>query len=128
MRVVVMAEVELDAENTEIGVSVVEEIIQEAFGCCSGVRWNTWLKPDETARDPRLDPKPGDRVKKICVKRFLVREVRRVENGAVQYVVDGKTYVCRLSTWLNWCRKTEVCHDGDSIDGQAEEGVGVPVV
>jgi len=129
MRVKVMAEIELDAENTEVGVGAVSDVLQEAFGMSPDTTFKAWLKPDDVDRDPRIDPKPGDRVKKASVKcGEIVREVRRVENGLIQYVVGQESKVCRLSTWLNWNRGAEIVKGEVSGDGKTEEGVGVPVV
>jgi hypothetical protein len=132
MRVVVMAEIELDAVGADGGLSATEEVLQEAFGRCQGASWKVWLKQGDGHRDPRFNPEPGDRVEKAGSKRRVCREVRRVDNGAVQYVVDGKSVVCRLSTWLNWCRGADVREDvakkEDGSDGQAAESDGASVV
>ena len=101
MKVKVMAEIEVEAGDTELGVMQVKQALSQAF---SGSEPKAWLKPNEVAsRDPRLDPEPGDRVKKAKRKGEIIREVRRVESGMVQYVADGESKVCKLSTWLNWC-------------------------
>lgn len=61
---------------------------------------------DESARDPRTDPQPGD----ILAVGTDVREVYQVAHGSVEYGFPGKT----ASRWLHairwqvWARTAEV--------------------
>lgn len=126
MKVRVMAEIEVEAPDSEFACMQVSEALRQAYSG-SGSEPKTWVKPDDAGRDPRLDPKPGDRVKKVGSRREIIREVRRVDGGMVQYVADGESVVCRLSTWLNWCAKAQVLEREVNGDSKTEESTGVPV-
>ena len=126
MKVVVMAEVEVESEDTESACKAVRDVLSSyVFGVESEAK--AWVKPDAEDRDPRVDPKPGDLVFKDGTRRSMGREVRRVEAGVVQYVSDGSSHVCGLATWLNWCRGAKLLKEIED-EGKPEEGDGVPVV
>lgn len=65
-------------------------------------------------RDPRVDPKAGDVLRKDgewhgISDIYRERRVRRV-NGNVIVHVSG---TCSLSTWRKWAAKAEVIHRAD---------------
>lgn len=58
-------------------------------------------------RDPRVDPKAGDRI----AKGKLTRRVTEVQRSEIWYLNrnDGLNK-CWISTWREWARKAEVLH------------------
>ena len=66
--------------------------------------------PDETVtrRDPRKDPRVGDRIK----VKGRIRRVARIDYQDIYYVREGQANAhqrgCYLSTWQNWAAKGDV--------------------
>lgn len=65
------------------------------------------------ARDPKLDPKPGDVLfTTTALGRRTTREViERTgpgDNDIVYRTDSGKVKKCWISTWMDWAREAEV--------------------
>jgi hypothetical protein len=67
-------------------------------------------KASNSARDPKLDPQPGDKLYKLGdAGKHLSRQVVRREDNDIFYVTHhGKERKCWISTWLEWARMAEV--------------------
>ena len=75
-------------------------------------------------RDPRRDPREGDRVLMGCQEpppRYrAVVTVERLHRGDVYYLIDGERYACTHEEWRRWmhdCRR--VIHPRPSSSGPA---------
>lgn len=62
------------------------------------------------ARDPKLDPKPGDRLFTTTAsgKRTERHVVKRVNNDITYRGDNGKLKTCWITTWMDWAREAEV--------------------
>lgn len=70
-----------------------------------------------TARDPRLDPQPGDVIEKHSPSggETRIRTVtKRVDNNIHYRDQTGKERVCWIASWLDWARMA-------TLPGQATE-------
>ena len=59
-------------------------------------------------RDPRVDPRPGDVVRKGQRERTVSKRC----GSSIDYI-EGKTNRernCWITTWEEWCRKSDVLH------------------
>jgi|688.fasta_scaffold2424584_2 hypothetical protein len=58
-------------------------------------------------RDPRIDPQPGD-----VVKKGKTRRVNHRKGDEVFYMSGGSMVErsCWITTWQDWCRDAEVLH------------------
>ncbi len=62
-------------------------------------------------RDPRLNPQAGDVIEKSTnIGTTLTRTVVRRENNDIFYTSGDNVKVrkCWISTWMEWCRDSEV--------------------
>lgn len=62
------------------------------------------------ARDPKLDPKPGDTLLATTAlgKRTTRKVIKRVNNDVTYRVDSGKVRTCWITTWMDWAREAEV--------------------
>ena len=76
-------------------------------------------------RDPRVDPRPFDRIKKGGVERFVIY-VTAIDD--VVYEIEGKRrdqQHCDLTSWKRWAKGAEVV---DVAGPSRDEPLGEPVV
>ena len=67
-------------------------------------------KMETKERDPRIDPKPGDSIRKTMSSGWITRTVVNRRGNCIFYQTKGKERACWISTWVDWARKAEVIH------------------
>lgn len=81
-------------------------------------------------RDPRVDPRVGDRVRQPAPTRpavGFVREVRRIHAApAVLTILYYHEYfdrvaVCSLTAWRNWAKNAEVLRCASEVQREGAE-------
>ena len=69
-------------------------------------------------RDPRIDPKPGDRV--VSEKGIIRTVTKRVGERVLFTRRSGMIQMRWLHTWQDWCRKNNVT--ATTADGGVSDG------
>ncbi len=61
-------------------------------------------------RDPRYDPKPGDKIVKLTGANTRISRtvVKRADNDITYLDRVGKQKTCWLGTWMDWAREGDI--------------------
>ena len=60
-------------------------------------------------RDPRVEPQPGDVIKKHSATREVVRTVTERKGNEVYYSNNsGKNFNCWITSWRTWAQDAKV--------------------